>query len=168
MDLAPAAPPPPRDRDRFLREMVGELARTLTEVVGAAEAEGLVRTVGLRLGAIIEADYPRESPDGADPTAWIAGLLVDLKRKIRGGFSVESIRGTRIVLVNDACPFAEQAPGRPVLCQMTTTVLGTIAAARAGYADVRIEEAIARGDHRCRVVVELDPEQGSSGSAFYR
>jgi hypothetical protein len=45
--------------------------------------------------------------------------------------------------------------GRPALCMMTSNVFGSIAADNLGYSKVVIEEAIARGDAGCRVVVYL-------------
>ena len=53
---------------------------------------------------------------------------------------------------------------------MTTSVFGVVAAENLGYARVDIEEAIARGDAGCRVVVNLEPhvDSASSGPEFYR
>ena len=50
-------------------------------------------------------------------------------------------------------PFAEKVVGRPALCMMTSNVFGSIAAENLGYAKVVLEQAIARGDSGCRVVV---------------
>jgi len=40
---------------------------------------------------------------------------------------------------------------------MTSNVFGRIAADNTGYAAVEIEDAIARGDANCRVIVYLTP-----------
>ncbi|MEX1039691.1 MAG: methanogen output domain 1-containing protein, partial [Pirellulaceae bacterium] len=68
----------------------------------------------------------------------------------------------KIVLGNRACPFGEMVEGRPSLCMMTSNVFGTIAAENLGYAKVSIEEAIARGDAGCRIVVHLNADVESS------
>jgi predicted ArsR family transcriptional regulator len=85
----------------------------------------------------------------------VAAALVHLKKRIDGGFSVESMDDESITLVNSACPFGDKVIGRPTLCRMTANVFGHIAAENLGYARVGIVEAIARGDGRCRVVVSL-------------
>ena len=88
-------------------------------------------------------------------------MLVDLKRRIQGGFFIVEEDDEKIVLANNACPFAEKVVGRPALCMMTSNVFGVIAAENLGYAKVAIEQAIARGDAGCRVVVYLKPTEES-------
>lgn len=61
----------------------------------------------------------------------------------------------RIVLGNRRCPFEDKVVGRPALCMMTSNVFGGIAAENLGYAKVEIQQAIARGDAECQVVVHL-------------
>lgn len=85
----------------------------------------------------------------------MVSALIDLKARIDGGFSVESMDGTRIVLVNTACPFGDKVIGRPSLCRMTANVFGSVSAENLGYARIRIASSIARGDAGCRVVIEL-------------
>ena len=82
-------------------------------------------------------------------------VLVDLKRRIQGDFFIIEEDDEKIVLGNRACPFAEKVVGRPALCMMTSNVFGSIAADNLGYSKVVIEQAIARGDAGCRVVVYL-------------
>ncbi len=72
------------------------------------------------------------------------------------------------MLGNRACPFAEKVVGRPALCMMTSNVFGVIAAQNLGYAKVVIEEAIARGDAGCRVVVYLTPTEGAAGREYFK
>lgn len=146
------------DRDVFLRELVGQLVGTLEDVVGLDQAEGYVSVVGRAIGAMLDRRY--RSAMGADrlDTESIAAVLVDLKRRIEGGFRIASVEGGRIVLVNAACPFGDRVIGRPSLCMMTMNVFGTIAAENAGFARVAIPEAIATGAAGCRVVIDLDPD----------
>lgn len=151
-----------RDRETFLKDLVLELAHTIQSVVGHDEAEGFVKIVGLRIGDAMYSDYT----DGRKEDAWslefLAEVLIDLKRKINGGFRVESCRSDEIVLVNDRCPFGPAVKGLPALCQMTSSVFGRISAQSQGKANVFIEEAIARGDSRCRVVIRFSgsPKDG--------
>lgn len=157
-----------RDRDAFLRELIAELAETLQDVVGVEEAEGFVKIVGLRIGKRINEDYTT-----AEDHEWsiqeLADVLIDLKAKINGGFSVESIEEDRIILVNDRCPFGKDVLGRPSLCRMTSSVFGQIASSRFEYANVEITEALARGDKRCRVIIGLTPAvAGQNSTHFHR
>ena len=91
----------------------------------------------------------------------VADVLVDLKRRIQGDFFIIEEDDEKIVLGNRACPFAEKVVGRPALCMMTSNVFGSIAAENLGYAKVVLEQAIARGDSGCRVVVYLKPSQAA-------
>ncbi len=143
------------ERDYFLRRLLRELAGTLEEVVGVEEAEGYISVVGRAMGRWMDRLYRQETRGEALDVARVAEVLVDLKRRIQGGFSVESVDEARIVLVNDRCPFGELVQGRPSLCMMTSNVFGTIASANLGYAKVVLERIQARGDAGCRVVIHL-------------
>ncbi|WP_309381730.1 methanogen output domain 1-containing protein [Cerasicoccus frondis] len=156
-----------RDRDQFLRELVTEIATTLQDVVGMEEAEGFVKMVGLRLGQKINEDYTTAEDIGHWSMEDLANVLIDLKAKINGGFSVESIDEDKIVLVNSRCPFGELAVGRPSLCHLTSSVFGQVASSHFGYSSVEITESIARGDHRCRVIVALNPDVATQGSVHF-
>ena len=59
----------------------------------------------------------------------MAAVLVDLKRRIQGDFSIVEQNDERIVFANRLCPFAEKVIGRPAMCMMTSNVFGGIAAA---------------------------------------
>jgi signal transduction histidine kinase len=65
-------------------------------------------------------------------------VLTDLKRRIDGGFSIESINETRIVLVNTRCPFGTYVEDRESLCMMTSNVSGRIAAHNLGYTPIEL------------------------------
>ena len=47
---------------------------------------------------------------------------------------------------------------------MTSNVFGSIAAENLGYAKVDLQETIAEGDPRCRVVVHLKPTEDAEAS----
>jgi predicted ArsR family transcriptional regulator len=155
-----------RDRDRFLRELLHELAGVLEDHVGLEEAAGYVARVGERIGRTMNNEYrDAAGTDRLDATQ-VAAARVDLKRRIEGGFSIESIGEDEIVLVNTACPFGEHVVGRRSLCMMTSNVFGRIAAENLGYARVELEEAIARGHSRCRVVIHM--HEGDAGLEYRR
>ena len=158
-----ATPEPGLDKDSFMRSVIRELAGILEETVGEQEAAAYVNHVGLLIGRALDREY-RDAcgTDRLDP-GQVASALVHLKKRIDGGFSVESIDGTAITLVNTACPFGDKVIGRPSLCRMTANVFGHIAAENLGYARVGIHEAIARGDARCRVVVSIRERQDRPG-----
>ncbi len=161
---------PAIEKDTFMRSMLRELVGILEQTVGEREAEAYVNHVGLSLGRALNADYRRSfSLDKLD-VRHVAATLVDLKARIDGGFAIESVDDEKIVLVNSACPFGDKVIGRPSLCRMTANVFGHIAAENLGYARVRIDEAIARGDTRCRVTVTIsEPEHSADhgDSEFY-
>ena len=90
----------------------------------------------------------------------VAAVLVDLKRRIGGGFALVAADEGRLEYLNTRCPFGEKVLGRESMCMMTSNVFGLIAAENLGYAKVELDETIARGDGRCRVLVHLDPVGG--------
>lgn len=147
----------PLERDGFVRDLLRELAGTLQEVVGLAEAAGFVSVVGQRIGDSINASYKTALGVEALSREQIAQVLVDLKRRIQGDFYVIEESDDKIVLGNRQCPFAERVVGRPALCMMTSNVFGVIAAENVGRAKVALEQTIAEGAATCRVTVYLKP-----------
>ena len=101
----------------------------------------------------------------------VAAVLVDLKRRIEGDFFVVEQTDERLVLGNRQCPFGDKVIGRPALCMMTSNVFGSIAAQNLGYARVDIEQAIARGDAGCRVVLHFqrpDADDPGTGREYFK
>jgi predicted ArsR family transcriptional regulator len=145
----------PLERDVFLRNLVRELAGTLQDVVGLEEASGFISVVGQRIGEQINEDYKAALGVPALSHAQVAEVLVDLKRRIQGRFSIVEATEERIVFSNTACPFGDKVAGRPAMCMMTSNVFGVITAENLGQAKVALEQTIARGDATCRVVVYL-------------
>lgn len=154
-----------RDRDQFLRELVRELATVLEETVGLVEAEGFIAVVGNRIGEVMNKEYQSAAGLKSLDAKRVASALVDLKSRIQGGFSVESIDADKIVLANTRCPFGEYVRDRQSLCMMTSNVFGRITANNLGYARVELQETIAKGDSGCRIVVHL--QEGDSGREYF-
>lgn len=159
-NLPSPASPPLLDKDSFMSSVLRELAGVLEHTVGEREAEAYVNFVGLVVGRSINTIYRDAYQAGRLDARQVAATLVDLKARIDGGFTIESMDDTRIVLVNSRCPFGEKVIGRPSLCRMTANVFGSVTAENLGYARVRIDQAIARGDAGCRVVVHLEKADG--------
>ena len=159
----------PLEKDGFMRSLIGELASVLEDTVGLEEASSYISLVGAALGQQIEGYYKTAYDSSYFSPEEVADILVDLKHRIGGNFSIEHADEDKIVLVNSACPFGSKVVGRTSLCMMTSNVFGNITANSLGYAKVEISEAIARGDARCCVVVYLrkTPEaQKAKGREF--
>ncbi|MEO7244970.1 MAG: methanogen output domain 1-containing protein [Rubrivivax sp.] len=168
--MTPPAPPVAVDqlpielhRDVFLRSLIRELSGTLQDVVGLEEASGFISVVGQRIGEQINQDYRDALQVNALSREQVADVLVDLKRRIHGSFRIVEQTDERIVLVNGNCPFGDKVLDRPAMCMMTSNVFGVIAAENLGYANVVLQETIARGDAGCRVVVHLKPSADGAG-----
>jgi predicted ArsR family transcriptional regulator len=159
----------PLDRDLFVRTLLRELAGTLQDVVGLEEASGFISIVGQKIGEQLNEAYHSALGLAGLSREQVAEVLVDLKRRIQGDFYIIEQDDEKIVLGNRTCPFAEKVLGRPALCMMTSNVFGLIAAENLGYSRVVIDEAIARGDAGCRVVVYLKPtgEPHAAGGREY-
>ncbi len=147
----------PLERDVFMRTLIRELSGTLQDVIGLEEASGFISVVGQRVGDQINQDYKAALQLPKLSREQVAAVLVDLKRRIHGTFSVIEQDDEKIVLRNDDCPFADKVLDRPAMCMMTSNVFGVIAAENLGYAKVALEKTIALGDGECRVVVYLKP-----------
>lgn len=165
-----AIPVPGFDKDSFMRSVIRELAGILEDTVGEQDASAYVNHVGLLIGHALNQDYRTAcGTDRLDPVQ-VASALVHLKERIDGGFSIERMDDASITMINSACPFGDKVIGRTSLCRMTANVFGHIAAENLGYARVGIEEAIARGDARCRVVISLgdmEDEPQSNETDFF-
>lgn len=159
----------PLERDGFLRDMLRGLSGTLEQVVGLEEAAGFISVVGRDIGHRIDRDYRTALGVERLDVDQLAGVLVDLKRRIQGDFYVLEVTDERIVLGNRRCPFEDRVADRPSLCMMTSNVFGVIAAENTGYARVDLEETIAEGASGCRVVIHLTPtEDRVLGREYFR
>ena len=147
----------PLERDGFVRTLLRHLAGTLQDVVGLTEASGFVSVVGQRLGDEIDGMYRSALRVDRLSREQVAAVLVDFKGRIQGDFYVIEQTDEKIVLGNRRCPFGDKVLDRPSLCMMTSNTFGSITAENLGYAKVAIENAIARHDPQCRVVIYLQP-----------
>ncbi|MEP6592079.1 MAG: methanogen output domain 1-containing protein [Acidobacteriota bacterium] len=155
----------PLDRDVFMRTLIRELAGTLQDVVGLADASGFVSVVGQKMGSQIDHEFRAALGVPRLNREQVAGVLVELKRRINGDFYVIEQDEDKIVLGNRACPFGDKVLGRPAMCMMTSNVFGSIAATNLGYAKVELQETIAAGAAGCRVVIHLRETPESEASA---
>ncbi len=146
-------------KEAFLRALVVQLAHTVADQNGPDAAERVVAQVGADVGGQMELEYRTATGSkGSLSPDLLADCFVRLKHAIDGGFVIVEISENSIVLENDRCPFGDVVRLAPALCRMTSSVFGGIAARSAQReAVVRLEERIAIGDARCRVVIELDP-----------
>lgn len=157
------------ERDVFLRTLLRELSGALQDIVGLEDAKGFISVVGTAMGRQIDDAYKNALAVENLSREQIADVLVDLKRRIQGGFYIIEQNDDRIVFGNTQCPFGEKVVGRPSLCMMTSNVFGRISADNSGYAEVDLEETIAEGASGCRVVVYLSPSEDipDTARAYY-
>lgn len=159
------------DSDLFLRSLIRELSGVLEDVVGLGEAAGFISVVGQHIGHQVDLTYKDALQIKHLDKRQIAEVLQDLKQRINGDFYIIEADEKKIVFGNRICPFGDKVLGRPSLCMMTSNVFGTIAAQNNGYAKVKLEQTIARGDNRCRVVVYLedtDEALADEGREYFR
>ena len=117
-----------------------DVAMTTTQ-----NGETVPSIVGQELGRRIEIEYEKSLNTGQFNKETIADILVDLKRRIGGDFSVASVNNRQIVLTNSCCPFGDEVLRRDSLCMMTSNVFGFIVSNHNGYAAIKLPETIARG-----------------------
>ncbi len=159
------------DRDIFLRNLIRELAGTLEDVVGYDEAAGYISLVGQYIGEWINEMYKNEMGVSSLSSTQVADVLVDLKLRIQGEFSVTEHDDSKIVLKSAVCPFESAVIDRPSMCMMTSNVFGLIAAENLGYAKVVLQETIANNKSTCTVIVHLkkSPEsEAASGREYFK
>lgn len=161
----------PLERDGFMRNLLRHLSGSLEEIVGIKEASGFISMVGQQMGDEINQTYCKALQVDKLDKHQLALVLTDLKQRIQGNFSIESVTDDKIVLVTTSCPFADKVIERNSLCMMTSNVFGTIAAENLGYAKVELDKTIAKGDNGCRVVVYIRPTdeaESAMGHEYYQ
>lgn len=143
----------------FYGDVIRALAGELETTVGIQSAEGYINVVGRILSDKIGDSYVDEIGRMPTEIRQVAEILIDLKHRIGGDFSVVAIDGKSVRFHNTRCPFGEKVKGRPSLCMMTTNVFGTIASRACGYAHVSADKSIARGDGFCSVTVSVEEDE---------
>ncbi len=146
----------PLEREGFFGTLIRELSGTLQDLVGLEEASGFISVVGQTMARQINQEYKSALKLSRLSREQVAEVLVDLKKRIKGDFYVIEQSDEKIVFGNRVCPFGDKVIDRPSMCMMTSNVFGSIAADNLGYAKVELQETIANGDSRCRVVVYLE------------
>ncbi|MDQ4044208.1 MAG: ATP-binding protein [Chloroflexota bacterium] len=148
------------DRDLFMRQLIASIGHLNEGLLGSDVAGAYVMNVGLSMGAAIEAEYKRawgiDRPFTRDEYAHV---IVDLKQRIRGNFSLVSNTPEKVVVRTTSCPFDAFVRQSPSLCFMTSSVFGGIAARNLGYAKVVLHKRIALGDDGCYATVHLQKTQ---------
>ena len=142
----------------FLQTFVIELME-LCEEAGAAQAEQIVERIARSAGRFFEETFRAEyGLDQALDRELYADLIIGLKNRIGGRFSLVSSNAECVRVASRCCPFGEGVKNSPELCRMTSSVFGAIAARNFGYAKVVLERRIALGHDGCEVGVYLNPE----------
>ncbi len=145
------------DREEYLAHLVGELAGLLQDMVGLDDARVFVSVAGQNMGSRIDRSCRQAMGLERLDRKQVARVIEELSRRIGGTFELKASNECHLVYDNTCCPFGEGALNRKALCMMTSNMFGTIAADNLGYAKVSLEKTIAEGEHGCRVVIYLDP-----------
>ena len=142
----------------------------MEDVVGESDAAGYISLVGQNIGDWINGIYKKEMGVSRLTREQVAAVLVDLKSRIQGDFSIVFQDDSKIVLDNRTCPFGDRVLERPSMCMMTSNVFGVIAAENLGYAKVVLEKTIANREQACKVIVYLNPfgeAESSEGREYF-
>lgn len=140
----------------FLQTFILELMHAC-EQEGGDYCESLIERIAESAGRYFEQSYRDEYGERADLSreSYI-DLILGLKNRIGGNFSLASLDAGSITVVNTRCPFGDGVTNFPELCRMTSSVFGGIAARNFGYAKVEIKQSIAHKHSGCEVCIHLD------------
>jgi len=153
------------DRDSFLKTLLVDFVYLMENYLGSVRVGEYVTQVGLAVGARIEDQYRQAGRLKAPISPQQYGeLIVDLKQRIGGNFSLKSVSPSQVALTSTSCPINSlvDITSSPALCRVTSSVFGGIAARNFGYAKVVIDESIARGNKRCKVRIFLKPTKAAA------
>lgn len=144
------------NRDIFMRQLIAGLGHLNEGILGSNLTGAYIMNVGLSMGAAIEEEYKHFwGIDRSFTLDEYAHVIVDLKQKIQGNFTLVSKDPLKVVVRTTSCPFDTLVRQSPSLCFMTSSVFGGIAARNFGYAKVVLHQRIALGDPGCYVTVYL-------------
>jgi DNA-binding NtrC family response regulator len=143
----------------FLQTFAIELMQTL-EQSGKNNRELLIERIAHRAGRFFEEVYREEYGWGDGPLnrESYADLIIALKNRIGGNFSLASSEQDCVRVVNTRCPFGKGVKNFPELCRTTSSVFGGIAARNFGFAKVEIKKCIALHGTGCEVCIYTHPE----------
>ncbi|MGR8978600.1 MAG: sigma 54-interacting transcriptional regulator [Gammaproteobacteria bacterium] len=154
----------------FLQTFILELMHAC-EQEGGDYCEQLIERIAKSAGTYFEQTYRGEygKQGDLDRESYI-DLILGLKNRIGGNFSLASADTDTITVVNSRCPFGEGVTNFPELCRMTSSVFGGIAARNFGYAKIEIKQSIARKNGGCEVCIHTNREiaENKSGLEYRR
>ena len=156
-------------REQFLSNLICELTGLLEQLAGKEDSDGLISLVGQSLARWINDLYRKSYDVEKLDFDQVCHTLVDLKRRINGGFHIVSADREKIVLRSNTCPFGDKVIGHESLCMTTSNVFGVIASDNLGYSKVSLHETIARRAPECEIVVYLrdSPEANADTGREY-
>ena len=154
----------PINQKSFYLQTLIELNGVLDELIGESESGAFLNHVAEKIGNLFLTLYQDGTEKRRFTPHQLAEVLVDLKSRVGGQFSIVDVSKTRILLCNTRCPFGDSVIGRPSMCLMTSTVFGKIVADSNGYAGVNIDKAIAQGDDSCVIEILLEPTKNDPSS----
>ncbi|OAI17381.1 Fis family transcriptional regulator [Methylomonas lenta] len=154
----------------FLQTFILELMHAC-EQEGGGYCESLIERIAKSAGVYFEQTYRDEFQKQEElGCADYIDLILALKNRIGGNFSLASVETGTITVVNSRCPFGEGVTNFPELCRMTSSVFGGIAARNFGYAKVEIRQSIAKKNGSCEVCIHtnLDSAAAKPGLEYRR
>ena len=155
------------DHQGLFNILVADMAELLESIAGIDDACAYVSGIAARLGADIEQRYKTALGIQHLNRNQLIEVLIDLKNRAGGKFSVIEQDEERIVFGNCACPLGQAAANHPSLCMLTSNIFGRLTANAVGYAAVDLEETIAKGAAGCRVVLHLKRTELSPDTREY-
>lgn len=146
------------DCESFAAHVVTELAQSLQSILGQSTANLAMSSAATTISHNVTKAYQDGSDTGQLTLDQVRDALIDLSKKVGGSFEVESFDEQQIKLIARSCPFGKSIAGKPALCMITSNVFGRMVADNLGYARVELQNTLADGDRRCRVVIHLTPD----------
>ncbi|MGX1788598.1 methanogen output domain 1-containing protein [Bosea sp. NPDC055332] len=157
------------DHHGLFSTLLADMVDLLETIAGVEDACAYVSSIAARLGADIEQQYKTALGVQNLSRNQLIGVLLDLKNRAGGAFSLIEEDDDQVVFSNCACPLGKAATNHPSLCMLTSNIFGRMAANAVGYAAVDLEQTIARGDGACRVVLHLKrTELGPDTREYFR
>lgn len=157
------------DHHGLFNTLVADMAELLESIAGVEDACAYVSGIAARLGTDIEKQYKAALGVQHLSRDQLIEVLIDLKNRAGGAFSVIERDEDRVVFGNCSCPLGRAAANHPSLCMVTSNIFGRLSANAVGYAAVDLEETIARGATQCRVVLHLKrTEPGPDTREYFR
>lgn len=157
------------DHHGLVNTLVADMAGLLETIAGVEDACAYVSCIAARLGTDIEKQYKAALGIQHLNRDQLIDILIDLKNRAGGEFSLIEQDEDRLVFGNCACPLGHAASNHPSLCMLTSNIFGRLTANAIGYAAVDLEQTIAKGDSSCRVVLHLKRmELGPDTREYFR